>query len=339
MIGARLLKRGLMPDRLIRSEYLDLHKFRVFAAVAEEEHFTRAATELAISQPAVSSHVHDLERALGAALFERAGRGARLTDAGRLVQGFARRLLAMAVELDEAIDDLRGLRAGQLRLGASTTIGDYLLPAVLGAFCGKFPSIGVVVEIGNTGFIADRLRHGELHLGLIGEAFADTELECEPFCDDRLVLVVAPGHRWAGREISPETLAEEPLIAREPRSATRHVTEAQLAAAGVPWTAGLQLGGTEAIKGAVAAGLGIAFLSACAVAQDVLTGRLAAATLAGVTMRRQFQVARRRGQQLNPAEAAFLPVLRAAVAVGQTPRALAHRVAPRGPRQQANRRA
>lgn len=310
-----------MPERLARSGYLDLHKFRVFAAVAEEEHFSRAATELAISQPAVSSHVHDLERALGAALFERAGRGVRLTDTGRLVHGFARRMLAMAVELDDAIDELRGLRAGQLRLGASTTIGDYLLPAVLGAFCRKFPGVDVAVEIGNTGLITDRVRHGELHLGLIGEAVIDAELECEPFLDDRLVLVVPPGHRWAGRAVSPATLAEEPLIVREPRSATRHATEANLAAAGVPWTAGLQLGGTEAIKGAVVAGLGVAFVSACAVAQDLRTGRLMAATLAGVAMHRQFQVARRRGRRPAPVEAAFLPVLRSSAAVDLTPMA------------------
>ena len=304
-----------MLGGIARVEWLDLHKLRVFVAVAEQEHFSRAAEGLGISQPALTAHVRDLERHFGAPLFERVGRGVRLTDAGRLVQGYARRLLGLAVELDEAVDDLRGLRAGQLRLGASTTIGEYLLPPALGAFCRGYPGVGVTVEIANTGRIADRLRHGELHLGLIGEPLDDPDLECEPYRDDHLVLVVPPGHRWAGAEVSPRELAGEPLIAREPGSATRDVTEAALAAAGATWTAGLELGGTEAVKGAVAAGLGVAFVSACAVEPDLAAGRLARATVRGVAIQRQFQLARRRGRRLTAAEAAFIPVLQQTAAV------------------------
>src|SRR3712207_1056163 len=110
-----------------RTTWLDFHKLRLFAAVAEHEHYSRAAEALSISQPALTVHVRDLERHFGVALFERSGRNVRLTEAGRLVQGFARQILALAVELDEAVDDLRGLRAGQLRIGASTTVGEYLL--------------------------------------------------------------------------------------------------------------------------------------------------------------------------------------------------------------------
>jgi DNA-binding transcriptional LysR family regulator len=101
-----------MNGGIARAEWLDLHKLRVFAAVAEYEHYSRAATALGISQPALTVHVRDLERHFGVALFERVGRNVRLTEAGRLVQGYARRILALAVELDEAVDDLRGLRAG-----------------------------------------------------------------------------------------------------------------------------------------------------------------------------------------------------------------------------------
>ena len=297
---------------IARAEWLDLHKLRLFAAVAGHEHYTRAADELGISQPALSVHVRDLERYFGVALFERAGRNVRLTDAGRLVQGYARRILALAVELNEAVADLHGLRRGELRLGASTTVGEYLLPAVLGAFRRRYPGVAIGVEIANTGRIVDRLRHGELHLGLIGEPLDDPDLDLEPYLDDELILIVPPAHRWAGATIPAADLDAEPLLVREPGSATRDVTEAALATAGVRPPVALELGGTEAVKGAVAAGLGVAFVSACTVEQELAAGRLARATVHGLTIRRQFQLARRRGRRLTAAEAAFLPLLRRA---------------------------
>ena len=299
-----------MLGGLARAEWLDLHKLRVFAAVAEHEHYSRAAEAVGISQPALSVHVRDLERYLGLSLFERTGRNVRLTEAGRLVQGYARQILALAVELDEVVDDLRGLRAGQLRIGASTTVGEYLLPEALAAFHRQYPGIGVAVEIANTRRIADRLRHGELHLGLIGEPLDDPELECEPYRDDELVLIVPPGHPWAGQTVTGPELAQASLVTREAGSATREVADAALFAAGIRPVVVLELGGTEAVKGAVAAGLGVALVSACAVVLELATGRLARATVAGLEVRRQFQVARRRGRQLTAAETAFLPLLR-----------------------------
>jgi DNA-binding transcriptional LysR family regulator len=295
---------------LARAEWLDLHKLRVFVAVAERQHFTRAAEELGISQPALTAHVRDLERHLGTPLFERAGRGVRLTDAGHLVLGYARRMLALAVELEEAVDDVKGLRAGELRIGASTTIGEYLLPPALAAFRRAYPGVRIAVEIANTTHIADRLRHGELHLGLIGEPLDDPDLTCEPCWDDELVLIVPPGHAWAGRILALADLDGMPLVEREAGSATRGVAEAALAGAGVRPAVTLELGGTEAVKGAVMAGLGVAFVSACAVARELATGHLARSTVPALAMRRQFQVARRRGRQLTAAEAAFLPLLR-----------------------------
>lgn len=293
-----------------RARQLDLNKLRVFATVAKYEHYSRAAEALATSQPALSVHVHDLERQCGTPLFEREGRGVRLTDAGRLVYAYARRILALSTEMEEAVLALQGLRTGHLRLGASTTIGEYLLPTMLGSFRRQFPGVEVAVEIANTQRIADRLRHGELHLGLMGEPLADPDLEYEPFLDDQLVLIVPPSHRWAGAAVSVPELSTEALIAREPGSATRDVTEQALAALGVKMAIGLELGGTEAVKGAVAAGLGVAFVSACAVRQDLASGRLAAATVRGLDIRRQFQIAYRRGRRLTPAELAFIPVLR-----------------------------
>ena len=301
-----------MRDGLGRAAWLDLHKLRVFATVAEYEHYSRAAEVLALSQPALSVHVRDLERHFGTPLFERTGRNVRLTEAGRVVQGYARRILALTVEMDEAVDDLRGLRAGQLRIGASTTVGEYLLPAILGAFRQRYPGVAVAVEIGNTGRVADRLRHGEVHIALIGESLDDPALTLEPYRDDALVLIVPPDHPWAGREIDLTELHAAPLVAREAGSATRAVTESALAAAGARFGIALELGGTEAVKGAVAAGLGVAFVSACAVVQELASGRLVEVAVRELTIRRQFQVARHRARRLTAPEAAFLSFLQAA---------------------------
>jgi DNA-binding transcriptional LysR family regulator len=298
-----------MLDGLARAEWLDLHKLRVFAAVAENEHYSRAAEAIGISQPALTVHVRDLERHFGVALFERAGRNVRLTEAGRLVRDYARRILALVGELDEAVDDLRGQRAGSLRIGASTTIGEYLLPGVLTVFRARYPGLGVAIEIANTGRTAERVRHGNLHLGLVGEPLEDPELVSEPFRDDELVLIVPPGHAWAGREVAARDLDGAALVVRERGSATRDVADAALARLGVRPTIALELGGTEAVKGAVAAGLGVAFVSACAVVPELTTGRLARATATGLAIRRQFQVIHRRSRHLTAAERAFLPLL------------------------------
>src|SRR6266852_7398189 len=186
-----------------------------------------------------------------------------------------KRLLAITLELEEAVDDVKGVRAGRLSIGASTTPGAYLLPALLSSFRRRYPAVAVAVEIANTATIAERIREGELHLGLLGEPLADPELELEPYVEDELLLVVPPGHRWAGRQIGVKDLDQEALIVREEGSATDDVTRQALAKAGLDIGPSLVLGNTEAVKGAVAGGLGVAFISACAVVHEISSGRLA----------------------------------------------------------------
>lgn len=299
-----------MRRGIARAQWLDLHKLRVFAAVAEHEHYSRAAAALGISQPALSVHVRDLERYWGVTLFEREGRNVRLTDTGRLVQNYARRILALAVELDQEIDDLRGLHSGQLSLGASTTIGAYLLPATLGIFQKRYPGIGVAVDIANTARIVDRIFHGELHLGLIGEPLHIPGLIFESYREDELVLIVSQSHPWANQIITIEKLAAMPLVMRETGSATHAVAETALAAAGVRPSIALELGSTEAVKGAIVAGLGASFISTCAVERELTTNIFSRVTVAGLTIKRQFQVVRRRDRTLTAAELAFLALLR-----------------------------
>jgi DNA-binding transcriptional LysR family regulator len=298
-----------MLEILPHATWLDLHKLRLFMVVAEHEHYSRASVALGISQPALTVHVRDLERHFGVPLFERAGRNVRLTEAGRLVLDYARRLFALADELDETVGDLRAGRTGTLRLGASTTIGDYLLPGVLGTFRARHPGIAITVEIANTGQIADRVREGTLHLGLVGEAPQGSDLVATPYLDDDIVLVVSPRHAWAGRTILALDLVDAPLVVRERGSATREAAAAALASRGIRLPVALELGGTESVKGAVGAGLGVAFVSACATITELATGRLAQVSIADLTIRRQFHLVQRRDRRLTAAETAFLAIL------------------------------
>ncbi len=292
-----------------RAEGLSLHKLRVLVAVAEREHFSSAAQWLNISQPAVSAHIRDLERHLGVPLFRRQGRGVRLTEAGQLTHDYAVRLLDLADELEEAIAASKGFQ-GPLDIGASTTPGSYLLPDVLALFRQRHPGVRVTVEIANTATIATRVRRGEVHLGVLGEAVDDPSMVCEPWVRDELLLVLPPGHRWAGREIEAQQLDEETIIGREEGSATDDVLRRGLAAIGVEARPTIILGDTEAIKGAVAHGLGVAFVSSCAATHEFSDGRLACCRVRGLTMTRRFQLVHRRGRCLSGAEDAFLAVAR-----------------------------
>jgi len=299
----------MLPVRRARRvDCLDLHKLHVFLAAADHEHFSRAADSLHISQPAVSAHVKDLERHLGVDLFERVGREVRLTKAGQLVKVYARRMLDLGVELEQAAEDVKGVSRPHLKIGASTTPGAYLLPALLGSFSERHPEVEVAVEIGNTAAIANRIHSGELHVGLLGAKVVSPGLHLEPWLDDTLLLVVAPGHRWHGRQIEACELAEEALVAREPGSATNDVTRQALHAAGVSMRTALVLGNSEAVKGAVARGMGVAFLSEAAVVREVADGRLGRCAVQGFTIKRTFQLARALGRRLTAAEAAFIRV-------------------------------
>jgi DNA-binding transcriptional LysR family regulator len=299
-----------MTHRLTRSEWPDLHKLRVFAVTAQHEHFSRAAECLHISQPAVSVHVRDLERYFGVALFDRLSAGVRLTETGQLVYSYAKRVLELVVELEEAVNEANDAGSGHLRVGSSTTPGTYLLPMILARFRSRHPAVTIAVEIANTAAIAERIRDGELHFGLLGRPIKDRELHLEPWLEDELRLILPPGHPWANLCIDPQELSSQPLIVREDGSASDDVLREALEAACVSSHPTLVLGSTEAVKNAVANNLGVAFVSGSAVENELADGRLAQARVDGITIRRTFQLAHRTGRQLTAVDEAFVEVVR-----------------------------
>jgi DNA-binding transcriptional LysR family regulator len=272
---------------------------------------TRGAERLDISQPAASKQVRELERALGVHLFDRVGRRVRLSRAGEVLADHARRLFALAHEAEEAMADVRAVRRGRLAIGASTTIGAYLLPGVLAEFWRRRPGVELSVQVENTEQVHRRLAGHELDLGLTEGFIEEAELDAEVFHRDELVIIAAPGHRLAGRvRVSLSAVREEPFILREPGSGRRAVEERALARLKLPVRAAMSLGSTEAIKRVVAEGVGLAIVSRLAVVAECAAGALAVLPVAGLRIERPLLLVRRKGRRDGPAMQAFSAVLR-----------------------------
>src|SRR2546430_8899740 len=241
-------------------------RLELFLAVLDHGGVGRAAQACHISQPAVSEHLRGLEAHFGVRLVERHGQRIRPTVAARAVEPYARQALALLRTAEQAAGEGRGLRAGSLTIGASTTPGTYLLPAALGRFHATYPGITLRLEISDTRGIQRSVAVGQAGRGAIGEAPLVPGLAAEPWVKDELVLVVPRGHPFARPRAAPaHAIAGEPYIAREEGSSTRGVAERYLARVGVTLTPAVELGSTDANREAVAAALGVALGSRHAV--------------------------------------------------------------------------
>ena len=295
---------------------MELRQLRTFEMVAEYGSFTLVARELRISQPAVSAQIQALENELGVRLLERLPRQALLTPAGEVLHDYARRLLNLEFEAQRALSELRGSQDSSLRLGASPTIGAYVLPQMLADFKRQYPALRLIAEIRATYYVAEALQAPAIDVGLVEAAVDSDALVVETFLDDELVLTVPAGHPWAGRtSVAPAELQGQPLVAREPGSGSRMLVEESLRALGVEIVPFLELGGVEAIKNAVLAGLGISFISRHAIEAEVRLGTLVAVAVEGLDLRRPFYCLQRRELYVSSVMRAFLDLVRQ---IGQT---------------------
>jgi DNA-binding transcriptional LysR family regulator len=286
---------------------LNLHHLRVFAAVAEQRGFSRAAASLRISQPAVSKAVSLLERQVGVPLIERAGRESRLTAAGDRLARRARELFGVETAAEEELRALRGLEEGSLRVGASTTIATYLLPPILARFHEAHPAIVLRVTSANTRDITRALLERRLDIALVEGPVEHPRIVARRWQSDELVVIAPPGHRLVSRRtVAVRELAAERFVVRERGSGTREVAERALSKHGVRPPAALQLGSTEAVKQAVAAGLGLAIVSRYTVEDQLELGRIALVRLRGVGLGRALTELRVQGRRPSAPAAAFL---------------------------------
>jgi DNA-binding transcriptional LysR family regulator len=293
---------------------MDLHKLRTFAVVAAEGNITRAARRLSTSQPAVSKQLGELEDALGTALFHRLPRGVRLTEAGNILARHASRIFAAESAAESELAELSGLTRGKLAVGASTTIGSYLIPHVFSAFYREYPDVKLELEIANTSVIQAMVLDDRLDLGLTEGVLAREQLVAEVVHYDEMVAIVAPGHPLLARKsVRVRDLDGFAFICRERGSGTRDVIEGALTQLGFELEPAMALGSTEAIKNVVAGGAGVAIVSRLAVESELSTGRLAALTVDDLTIRRALHMVRLAGKRESPAVEAFIGMLRAAL--------------------------
>ncbi|WP_102958087.1 LysR family transcriptional regulator [Mangrovicella endophytica] len=253
---------------------MTLEQLRIFVAVAQDEHMTRAARSLNLTQSAVSAGIAALEARHDVRLFHRVGRGIQLTEAGRIFLDEARGVLARAATAEQALAEIGGLSRGRLRVVASQTVAGYWLPRHLAAFRLRHPLISVDLAIGNTGEVARAVHDGEAELGFCEGVVDDPALAHWPVDEDRMLLV---GDHAAPGPIDVAWLRGAAWVQREPGSGTRSTLEAALQALGVDATAlqtSLVLPSNEAVRAAVEAGAGVAALSESVVAASIATGAL-----------------------------------------------------------------
>ncbi|MFC9847035.1 LysR family transcriptional regulator [Streptomyces sp. NPDC060223] len=266
----------------------DLGALELLLAVARLGSLGLAARELGITQPAASSRIRSMERQLGVALVDRSPRGSRLTDAGVLVTDWARRVVEAAEAFDAGAQALRDRRDSRLRVAASMTIAEYLLPGWLIALRGQRPDTAVSLLAGNSASVAQRLLADEADLGFVEGLAVPTGLDSAVIAHDRLIVVTAPEHPWAHRRkpLGAAELASTPLILREEGSGTRQVLEAALGGLARPL---LELNSTTAVKASAVSGAGPAVLSELALGEELSAHRLVSVPLADVRLGRSLR--------------------------------------------------
>jgi DNA-binding transcriptional LysR family regulator len=253
-------------------------RLQVFRAVAQHLSFTKAADALFMTQPAVTFQIKQLEESFNARLFDRAHGGITLTAAGVMALDYAERILALSAELEARLKDMGGQVAGSLLIGGSMTIGEYLLPQLIGEFKGRFPAVVPTLFIGNSEAVQDRVAERTLDLGFIEGDSHLSSLRSEVCCEDELQVVCAPPHPMAKAPFAlPASLTQHPYISREAGSGTRAVIDRYLQQAGVApdsLNVVVELGSPEALKGLVATGLGFAIMSRVIAAKELELGQL-----------------------------------------------------------------
>ncbi|MEU3094311.1 LysR family transcriptional regulator [Streptomyces sp. NPDC006967] len=272
----------------------DLGALQLLLAVARLGSLGGAARELGITQPAASSRVRSMERQLGVALVDRSPRGSRLTDAGALVTDWARRIVEAAEAFDAGAQALKDRRDSRLRVAASMTIAEYLLPGWLLALRAERPDTAVSLLAGNSAAVAERLVSGEADVGFVEGLTVPAGLDSAVIAHDRLIVVTAPSHVWARRRrpLAARELAATPLILREEGSGTRQVLDAALGGLSRPL---IELSSTTAVKAAVVGGAGPAVLSELVVGEELALRRLVRIPVDGVALARDLRAVWRTG--------------------------------------------
>ncbi len=282
------------------ARHITLRQLQVFEAIVRHGSFTRAAEELYLTQPTVSMQIKKLSDEVGLQLFEQVGRTVELTDAGRELYNASRNIFSAFSNLEMKIADMKGLRAGRLRLTALTT-AQYFAPRILAEFSRRYPGIDVNLSVVNREQVIERLANNEDDLYILGQTLPqELAIEAAPFAPNCLVVLARHDHPLVGqRNIPVERLAREPFIMRESGSGIRDAVHRLFQAHNVEPQVRMALGSNEAIKHAIVAGLGVSVLSATALILEGVEGPLRILDVEGFPIRRQWYLAYPRSKALT----------------------------------------
>lgn len=296
---------------------VDPVRLRLIVEVGRRGSISAGALACRMGQPSATKHLRTLEAAVGEKLVERDGRASRLTDAGQVVAAHAQRVLDTLDAMHTELAALRGAELGTLTLAASTTPGSYVLPSILECFAERHPRVDVDVVIGSSAWVAERVARREVSMGLAGELDWPDGVTAEPFLDDEIVGIVAPGRLGVRHgHVTREELAGQTLLVRERGSSTRTVAERHLARAGFRAAKRWELDSNEAIKRSVRAGLGIGFVSRLVVEEELERGEVQQFVVdGGGPTTRSVHLLRPDGRAPTPAERAFIQTLSSCCAV------------------------
>jgi DNA-binding transcriptional LysR family regulator len=275
---------------------LENFRLKVFRSVAEHLNFRKASEHLFLTQPAVTLQIKALENDLGVRLFDRSANRVVLTPQGSILLRYARKISALAAHVEHELGAEGGQLSGELSLGVSTTIAQYVLPRLIGAFLDEHPRVQLALRSGNTEQVVQLVLDGSVAIGLIEGPARERGVHTEPFMRDELVLIVPPNSD--PDHFSAQRLLGSGLLMREPGSGSRHVVEAALEKSGLKLKSFkhvMDLDSTEAIKSAVEAGLGVGFVSRLAISKELELGTLRVAQVRGLTMARHFSLVTRTG--------------------------------------------
>jgi len=283
-------------------------RLKVFRAVARHRNFRMAAEELLLTQPAVTQQIKALESELDTALFDRAGGKIALTAAGAVLRPFAEQLAALANEARESVSAISSSNAGTLTLGASQTIGQYLLPRLVAAFIAENPKVEVSILGGNTQTVLEALADRRVGLALIEGPAMRQDIRIAPFMEDHMVCVVPAGHEWADEEVTLDQLQQAIFVTRELGSGSRRIVDHAFEQAGLRLRdlhIRMTFDSTEGLLSAVEAGLGIAFVSRWAVRSSLALGVLRIAHIRRLQLSRMFSLGTTAGPETTGITGAF----------------------------------
>jgi len=293
---------------------LNFHQLHIFYTVADRGSFSAAAASLHMTQPAVTMQIQSLEDYFGAKLFQRSTKRIELTEAGRALMPFAKRSIELIRETDAQMSKFTKQLKGRLQLGASLTIGEYILPRLLGPFGQEYPHISISMKVMNTAQIMEDILNHQLNFGLIEAPVNHPDMHMEAVMSDELKLIVGKAHPLADKEeVNLTEVLQYPVVLREQGSGTRLVMEEQLKKQDIDLAdlnIIMELGSTGAVKSAVEAGLGISFISAASIKHEVALGLIHTVPIKDVTFKRQFYSIYLKSALLPISAVTFLTFLR-----------------------------